>query len=59
MEVYCVVASYLESFVLWAAFRVILEGVVADDLEHAFGQVGAAVVDGNAVDADAQYHHEH
>lgn len=55
MEVYCVAASYLESFVLWIAFHVILEGVVAGDLEHAFG----AAVDGNAVDADAQYHHEH
>ena len=59
MEVYCVVAaSYLESFVLWIACHVILEGVVAGDLEPAIGQNGAAV-DGNAVDADAQYHHEH
>ena len=58
MEVYCVAVSYLESFVLWIARHVILEGVVAGDLEHAFGQIGAAV-DGNAVDADAQYHHEH
>ena len=58
MEVYCVAASYLESVVLWIACHVILEGVVAGDLEHAFGQIGAAA-DGNAVDADAQYHHEH